>query len=177
MGIFSMSCSISGVPVGSSCQGVEPKNYTWVRKVRAVLKDGTVTEIGFYTDYGSIIVNDKEYKVIDKTMSPDEINHDGFIIIDKVYQMLLENQDYYDYIEGENLYQLIKDRGCKVGLGLIQKYIHNQYITITVPEMKDNFISPVVEGSDEIYLFTDPDVCKENYEEIDKIVSLFISYF
>lgn len=180
MGIFTLYDSIVGNPSGVACVGVDPKNYKWMDDVRAVLKDGTVTDVGFYDYYGRVVVNGKEYPVIDISEDTvDDEEHSGFIIIDKVYQILKDNVEYQAFIEKTNLYQAIKNHGWKSGVGLLERYICEQQVIVTTPENKDKdkYSGYMVTGSPESYMFIDPDVSSDNYERIDELISLLIDNY
>lgn len=178
MGIFTLYDSIVGNPTGVACIGVDPKNYKWMDDVRAVLKDGTVTDVGFYDYYGRVVVNGKEYPVIDISEDTvDDEEHSGFIIIDKVYQILKDNVEYQAFIEKTNLYQAIKNHGWKSGVGLLERYIGEQQVIVTTPLKKGKYSRAMVTDSPESYMFIDPDVSSDNYERIDELISLLIDNY
>jgi hypothetical protein len=177
MGNFTLYDSIVGNPSGVACIGVDPKNYKWMDDVRAVLKDGTVTDVGFYDYYGRVVVNGKEYPVIDSSLSADHEEHSGFIIIDKVYQILKDNVEYDAFIKKTNLYDAIKDYKWKSGVGLLERYIHHQEVIVTTPLKKEKYSRAMVTNSPESYMFIDPDVSSDNYERIDELISLLIDNY
>ena len=177
MGCFSLYDSIVGNPSGVTCVDVNPENYKWMNEVRAVLRDGTVTDVGFYDNYGRVVVDGKEYPVIDSSLSADHEEHSGFILNDKVYQILKENVEYKAFTKKTNLYEAIKNHGWKSGIGLLEKYIGHQDVVVTTPENKDKYFGSMITGSPESYMFLNPDVSPDNYDRIDELISLLIDNY
>jgi len=172
MGCFTLYDCVVGNPCGITCLNLsreKMKYYDWMNVVRVILKDGSVTDIGFYDDYGRVFVDGKEYKVADITSDLTEIEHDGIIIIDKVYEILSSFKEFPTFISENNLYDKIISKGWQPNLGNMKKYIFSQHIMVVPEENKNDYSACVVDGSPESIMFYDPDVCPENYDRVEEL--------
>jgi hypothetical protein len=87
------------------------QKYNWNHKVRVVLKNGKVTNIGSYNFYGDVILkNNKKYNVcIMNLNSPDSNGRvfDGFLINNITYKYLLKNPLFKKISKKINLFEMI----------------------------------------------------------------------
>jgi len=83
----------------------EIERLRWLKSVRIIKKDGVVIGPEDYQGYPSVQVGNRYLRLIDPSMSYHE-EHDGLLVIDKVYQMLLEHPDFNTE---KNLYELLKN--------------------------------------------------------------------
>lgn len=173
MGIFTVYCSVTGIPLDVVCDlpEEEAKFYQWCRPV-VVLKDGSVTEPGYYDSYGRVIVDDKTYKVIGYDME-EEIEHDGIAITQKTYE-IMKPMIEVEFSEKDNLYQKILKNRYTNRIGMISDYIECQQIIITTEDKKDKYLKPVIHGSRDSLDFRDPGTCPENFCRMDDLCSFII---
>jgi hypothetical protein len=173
MGIFTVYCAVTGVPLEVVCDLPEEdkKKYQWCRPV-VVLEDGSVTEPGYYDSYGRVIVNNKTYKVIGYDME-EEIEHDGIAISQKTYEIMKPTIEQC-FGENDNLYQKILKNRHKDKIGMIEKYVGSQQIIITTEDKKNNYHGCVVDGTKESLEFQNPDTCQENFCRMDDLCSFIL---
>ena len=93
--------------------------YEWHNKVRVILKDGSISDIGHYNGEGSVYIgNEKkglldffskriEYWVVDSNTINYNDEYDGFLINNYVYSLLLKNKNYKKCTKNKNLYELL----------------------------------------------------------------------
>lgn len=173
MGIFTVYCSVTGIPLEVYCdlpEG-EAEKYQWCRPV-VVLKDGSVTEPGHYDGYGRVVVNGKTYKVIGYDME-EEIEHDGIAITQRTCE-IMKPMIEADFGQHDNLYYKILKNRYTYRIGTISDYISCQQIVITTEENKDKYSNPVIHGSKESLEFRDPSTCPENFCRMDDLCSFII---
>lgn len=186
MGFFLLYDCLTGNPIKVNVIGAKKseaiKKYFWQNVVRLVKKDGSVTDIGYYDGCGNIVVNGETFKGFSPDLCVDEIEHDGIVIIDSVYQILINDVEYNNFIKGKNLYEELVKWSWKHGLGPMDKYMDSQEFTIISKEFDEEFKhhqegSYCSETSKDIYMFIDPKVCEENQELIGEYVSLFTDQY
>ena len=119
MGYFTIYDPIIGNPGiingGMEYFSKEIKNskqkYNWNHKVRVVLKNGKVTNIGSYNFYGDVILkNNKKYNVyIEDLKFPDSNGRffDGFLINNITYKYLLKHPLFKKISQKINLFEMI----------------------------------------------------------------------
>lgn len=177
MGVFTLFDCICGNPVEIFNHDINEEefesSYNWMNSVRVVLKDGSVIEPGTYDSYGKVMVNDKFYNVSDNSIGYEE-HHEGLVILDKTYDIMIKNPEYPNFIKNHNLYEVISKRGWKHGIGTMGKYIECQTVCVVSEMKKDQVFCPVVDGYPESYEFLNPDICPENKERIDEFICLLI---
>ena len=77
--------------------------FSWQGRVRAVLKSGNVTPIGYYDGYGRIEVGNNKYN-LDVRVGRGVGSGDAFMITDYVYQKIIDHEKYH---YGMNLYTML----------------------------------------------------------------------
>jgi hypothetical protein len=128
MGIFTVYDILTGNPGYIRAEHINKKLYSWQNKVRAVLENGSVSKIGEYNLEGTILCKGtkksafnlfpkkEEYQVIDGNMIDyktfdgylfEDWKNDGFLINNKVYNMLKKHKNYKKCIKDKNLYELL----------------------------------------------------------------------
>ena len=119
MGYFTIFDPIIGNPGiingGMEYFSKEIKNskqkYNWNHKVRVVLKNGKVTNIGSYNFYGDVILkNNKKYNVyVEDLKFPDSSGRffDGFLINNITYKYLLKHPLFKKLSQKINLFEMI----------------------------------------------------------------------
>ncbi len=93
------------------------KELQWLMSVRVVLKNGKISDVGYYNGDGSVIVKKKSllsyfcYNKYDVTDIKKQsfYDADGFIILNKTYEMLNSHKDYKEVIKNKNLFTLLKE--------------------------------------------------------------------
>ena len=182
MGFFLLYDCLTGNPIKANTLGIEKieaiKKYYWQNMVRLVKKDGSVTDIGFYTGYGTVVINEEEFKGFSPDLCADEVEHDGIVILDRVYQILINDVEYKNFIEGKNLYQELIKWSWKHGLGDMHKYMNSQEFIIISKDFDEKFQhylpeSYCSETNKDIYMFIDPKICEDNKERIEEHISFF----
>ena len=176
MGFTTVHCAVTGVPLKVEFVNLseeDKKKYQWCHQSVVVLKDGSVTEPGYYDSYGRVIVNNKTYKVIGYGMSEKEVQHDGIAIAQKTYEIMKPTiKDCFG--ENDNLYQKILKNRHKYKIGMIQDCIGSQKIIITTEDEKNNYHYSVVDGTKESLEFQNPDTCQENFCRMDDLCSFIL---
>lgn len=81
--------------------------YQWHHKVRVVLPDGKVTQLGKYDNYGNVVVNNQKYFISNLDIFDDKPK-DGVMIHDTTYQYLQKNPLYKKCLHDPNLYKMIQ---------------------------------------------------------------------
>ena len=122
--------------------------YEWHNKVRVILKDGSISDIGHYNGEGSVYIgNEKkglldffskriEYWVVDSNTIYYNDEYDGFLINNYVYSLLLKNKNYKKCTKNKNLYELLLSYIPKKKKSLSTNLIGIQQIYI--PENNNN---------------------------------------
>ena len=182
MGVFELYDCLSGNPIKVDIVGINKaeaiKKYYWQNIVRLIKKDGSVTDIGHYDGYGNVIINDEKFKGFSPDLCADEIEHDGIVIIDRVYEILINDVEFKSFMKGKNLYQELVKWSWKHGLGRMHDYMDSQEFVIISKDFDEEFKrhtegSYCSESSKDIYMFIDPKVSEDNKERIEEHVSLF----
>ena len=165
------------------------KLYEWNNKVRVILKDGSVSDIGHYNGEGSVYMGKekkylfdfflkrKEYWVVDSDTINFNNEYDGFLINDYVYNLLLKNKNYKKCIKNKNLYELLLSYIPKKKKSLSTNLIGMQQIYI--PE-NDNNNSDSKFIKKNIWTLTNPNLstidAKKNKKRIEKIIDNFFTF-
>ena len=146
--------------------------FSWQGRVRAVLKSGNVTPIGYYDGYGRIEVGNNKYN-LDEKVGRGVGSGDAFMITDYVYQKIIDHKKYYSEM---NLYTMLlnnsrfTDRETKI-LGY-----KDELIELSVFRLNPNR-SKIIFGEDDWY-YTDPrretDKGKKSKERIERLVNEFM---
>lgn len=189
MGIFTIYDILTGNPGAiHNLTGENKKIYGWNEKVRAVLKDGSVSKIGHYEYNGDVVYKDTKKSVFDLfpkehriAVIDDEIydyDADGFLLNNKVYNLLKKNKKFKKCTKKKNLYQLLdkfiikNNKKLNTNLsGMQQTYIPEN----NKDENKDDkFIKK------RLWMLVDPDLDtkdgKRNKERINKIINNFLEF-
>ena len=184
MGIFTIFDALTGNPGEISSVGIVDntfkKKYDWHNKgVRAILKDGTITDKGHYDSYGKVVVGDNNYKVINTWDHFDytEEEHDGFMLLESIYQLLISNPKYSELAEDYNLYNNLKTFYNHIWLKPVDKFIHNQVVLVTSKAENENYSNSVCDTVNS-WPFTDPDnrqFGRKNRKRILEIIDYFLS--
>lgn len=168
---------ISGNPTHVYIENVrDPSVYKWQEKVRAVMKDGTVSKIGYDDGYGNVAIDrphpgKKEYFV-------NPAYDDGRVISDFVYQLLLSQMEKSCR---KNLFEMLKKFDeLNPNRGPISRFYYHQDIYIDGGKHDDNndYNTSYTSDSDN-WVFIDPSTQKgrRNYERINGLVNRFLDYF
>ena len=182
MGVFELYDCLTGNPIKVDIVGINKaeviKKYHWQNIVRLVKKDGSVTDIGYYDGCGNVMVNGEKFKGFSPYLRTDEVEHDGIVIIDRVYQILINDVEFESFMRGKNLYQELIKWSWKHGLGRMHNYMDSQEFVIISEHFDEKFKghlegSYCSESSKDIYMFIDPKVSEDNRERIEEHVSLF----
>jgi len=146
--------------------------FSWQGRVRAVLKSGNVTPIGYYDGYGRIEVGNNKYN-LDEKVGRGVGSGDAFMITDYVYQKIIDHKKYYSEM---NLYTMLlnnsrfTDRETKI-LGY-----KDELIELSVFRLNPNRSKIIFEEDD--WYYTDPrretDKGKKSKERIERLVNEFM---
>lgn len=155
----------------------ESERLRWLRKVRIVRKNGDISEVIDYDGYTTIRVENNEVRLIDPSISFNE-DHDGILLIDKVYQMIIDNPNFNSQ---RNLYELLKNFCWRSDIGLIDDFcpdIGHSDLLVCPPEERERYtFSNILTPVDECYYeLVDPELCIENTEDLRMIVEEFVIF-
>lgn len=184
MGVFTVYDALTGNPGVIANDGVPDelfeKKYKWHNNgARVVLKDGTITEEGYYDSYGRVIVNERAYGVINTW---DQFNYtddeyDGFMLLEPVYQLLISHPKYNELPDNFNLYLDLKTFYNHIWLRPLSGLLHSQTVTVI---SKDNLHKyrglPVVCDTIKSWPFTDPDSTRFGRKNKKRMLDI-IDYF
>jgi len=164
---------------------INPDPFAWIIKLRAILKDGQISNIGYCDGDGYFVLDDKsffsyfsskKYKITDM-QKKKYLDGDCFVILDKTYNLLKSNKKFNDCIKNKNLYTLLEDfnNSNKKKTGPPSNYTSSQYIYYDPTFLNEDSIL-----KKDIWAFTDPDINSKdgikNKKRIEKIINLFIKY-
>ena len=183
MGQWTTFCILSGNPTNLS-NSTNNNKYKWQEKVRVILKNGNITNIGkcnlggeftFDTKNKSLFsfLGKKEgYRVADSStlfLFNETFNAQGFVISDLVYKYLKKNKSFNECIKNKNLFELLKAFIPKNKL--LSKYVGNQNVFIdnkdrTSKKYLWQLISPESKTKEGV----------KNKKRIEKIINNFIKF-
>ena len=150
MGQWTTFCILSGNPSNLLYDSNNHK-YKWQEKVRVILKDGSITDIGKCDIEGTFTLDSKsksifsffskkgEYRVADSAtlfLLNDSFDAQGFIISDLVYKYLKKNKNFNKCTKNKNLFELLKSFIPKNKL--LSKYVGIQ--TVTINNENSNYV-------------------------------------
>lgn len=163
--------------------------YEWNNKVRVILKDGSVSDIGYYNGEGSVYIGKekkhlsdffskrKEYWVADSDTINYNYEYDGFLMNNYVYNKLLMNKNYKKCTKDKNLYELLLSYIPKKKKSLSTNLLGMQQIYI--PENDDNNSDSkfIIKN---IWTLTNPNLStihgKKNEKRIETIIENFLNF-
>ena len=163
--------------------------YEWNNKVRVILKDGSVSDIGYYNGEGSVYIGKekkhlsdffskgKEYWVVDSDTINFNNEYDGFLMNNYVYNKLLINKNYKKCTKDKNLYELLLSYIPKKKKSLSTNLLGMQQIYI--PENDDNNSDSkfIIKN---IWTLTNPNLStihgKKNEKRIETIIENFLNF-
>jgi predicted DNA-binding WGR domain protein len=183
MGYFTIYCILTGAPGIVRIFDVDKRKYKWNNSVRAILKNGNVSDIGTYDYYGNVVIKGKKKSTFDLfpkeekySVSDEVINFsetDGYLINALVYKMLMKNKCFKECIKGKNLYNLL------------YKFIKNNKLRTNFAGVQEIIIKDEYYEFDDIlkknlWLLTNPESKTKNgirnKTRIDKIISNFTKF-
>lgn len=149
----------------------------WLNDVKVLYKNGNVSDTIKYDGYTNIRIGNNDVRLIDPSISFDE-EHDGMIIIDKVYQILIDNPNFN---RQRNLYELLKIFCWRSEFSLIGDYcpdVGHSDLLVCLPSERERYtFSNVVTSADECYYeLVDPEMSIENTEVLGMIVEEFVTF-
>ena len=163
--------------------------YEWHNKVRVILKDGSVSDIGHYNGEGSVYIGKekkylfdffskgKEYWVVDSDTINFNNEYDGFLMNNYVYSLLLKNKNYKKCTKDKSLYELLLSHIPKKKKSLSTNLLGIQQIYI--PE-NDNNNSDSKLITKNIWTLTNPKLStndgKKNKKRIETIIENFLTF-
>jgi predicted DNA-binding WGR domain protein len=186
MGQWTTYCILSGNP-SHLLYDSNSNNYKWQEKVRVVLKDGSITDIGKCDIGGTFTLDSKkksifsffskkgEYRVADSAvlfLLNDSFDAQGFIISDLVYKYLKKNKNFNKCTKNKNLFELLKSFIPKNKL--LSKYVGFQTVII------DNENSNYIKYKKYLWQLVNPDSKlkdgKQNKKRIQQIINNFVKF-
>ena len=147
----------------------------WLNDVKVLYKNGNVSDTIKYDGYTNIRIGNNDVRLIDPSISFDD-NHDGLLIIDKVYQMIIDNPNFNSET---NLYSHLKNYRWRSDFGLLEDFcqdIGHSDVVVCPPEERYTFTN-VVTTTDECYFeLINPESSIENTELLGMIVEEFVIF-
>lgn len=151
------------------------KLFSWHNSVRAILKDGTITDKGTYDMEGNVVIKKKKllfnsttrYVVSDS--STDWLENDGYLILDITYKYLVKHPQFKKCIKNNNLYTLLTNTSTSINappflyVGTQQIYINDGNNSISDKD-KWAFTNPGLKTPDGL----------KNKKRINNIINSFI---
>ena len=163
--------------------------YEWNNKVRVILKDGSVSDIGYYNGEGSVYIgekkkyffdfyfNGKEYWVADSDTINFNNEYDGFLMNNYVYSLLLKNKNYKKCTKNKNLYELLLSHIPKKKKSLSTNLLGIQQIYVPDND-NNNYDSKLIIKN--IWTLTNPKLSTKdgikNKKRIETIIENFLNF-
>lgn len=190
MGIFTVYCVLSGIPgYISQHENYNKKKYGWHEKVRAVMNNGSISNIGSYDMDGYVRIQHSKKSFLDLFPKKDEISvmdyfmyelqiyGDAFLINNEVYNMIKKHKDYKKCIKNKNLYNLLLEFYKKTTKNMVPNFVGMQEIYI--PDKNDNSDDGKYIKKD-LWKLTDPDLKTKdglkNKKRINSIINKFVKF-
>ena len=190
MGIFTVYCVLSGTPgYISQHKNYNKKIYGWHQNVRAVLKDGSISNIGSFDMDGYVRIQHtkkslldlfpkkEEISVMDYFMHELQIDADAFLINNKVYNLIKKHKDYTKCIKNKNLFNLLLEFYYKTNKNMVPSFVGMQQFYI--PDKNNNSDDSKFIKKD-LWKLTDPDLKTKdglkNKKRIDSIINKFVKF-
>ena len=185
MGVFTVYDALTGNPGVISNDGLPEelfkKKYGWHNNgARVVLKDGSITEEGYYDSYGRVIVNERAYGVINTWDQFDytDDEHDGFMLLESVYQLLISHPKYSELPDDFNLYSNLKTFINHIWLKPLDKITDSQTVVVISKDLIENYRgTEVVCDTVNSWPFTDPESTRfgrKNKKRMLEIIEYFL---
>ena len=155
----------------------EAEKMKWLKSVRIVKKDGVVIGPIDYQGYTTIHLENNYLRLIDASTSYEE-EHDCLLVIEKVYQMLLEHPDFNTT---RNLYDLLKNYQWRSEFCLLDDFCQEVgYCDVVVcPEREREryaFQNVITLETECYFELTDPEQSIDNSEELVLTVEDFVIF-
>jgi len=191
MGQFTTFCILSGNPCYITHIGDEfnEKDYKWQEKVRVILKDGSITDIGTCNLEGTFTLDSKnksffsffskkgEYRVAGSHtlfLLDESFEAQGLIISDIVYKYLKKNKNFNKCTKNKNLFELFKSFVPKNKL--LSNYVGDQNVMIYNKNKNSNYIT----SKKYLWQLVNPEFKikdgKQNKKRIQQIINNFIKF-
>ena len=163
--------------------------YEWHNKVRVILKDGSISDIGHYNGEGSVYIGKekkylfdffskgKEYWVVDSDTINFNNEYDGFLMNNYVYSLLLKNKNYKKCTKDKSLYELLLSHIPKKKKSLSTNLLGIQQIYIPDND-NNNYDSKLIIKN--IWTLTNPKLSTKdgikNKKRIETIIENFLNF-
>ena len=163
--------------------------YEWHNKVRVILKDGSISDIGYYNGEGSVYIGKekkylfdffskrKEYWVADSDTINFNYEYDGFLMNNYVYNKLLTNKNYKKCTKDKNLYELLLSYIPKKKKSLSTNLLGIQQIYIPENDNNNSDSKFIIKN---IWTLTNPNLStidgKKNKKRIETIIENFLNF-
>ena len=163
--------------------------YEWHNKVRVILKDGSISDIGYYNGEGSVYIGKekkylfdffskrKEYWVVDSDTINFNNEYDGFLMNNYVYNKLLTNKNYKKCTKDKNLYELLLSYIPKKKKSLSTNLLGIQQIYIPENDNNNSDSKFIIKN---IWTLTNPNLStidgKKNKKRIETIIENFLNF-
>ena len=191
MGQFTTFCILSGNPCYITHIGDEfnEKDYKWQEKVRVILKDGSITDIGTCNLEGTFTLDSKnksffsffskkgEYRVAGSHtlfLLDESFEAQGLIISDIVYKYLKKNKNFNKCTKKKYLFKLFKSFVPKNKL--LSNYVGDQNVMIYNKNKNSNYIT----SKKYLWQLVNPESKskdgKQNKKRIIQIINNFIKF-
>ena len=146
--------------------------FSWQGRVRAVLKSGNVTPIGYYDGYGRIEVGNNKYN-LDAKVGRGVGSGEAFMITDYVYQKIIDHRKYYSEM---NLYTMLLNNSRFTDREIKFLGYKDELTELSMFRLNPNR-SKIIIGEDDWY-YMDPrretDKGKKSKERIERLVNDFM---
>ena len=145
------------------------KKYDWMNRVKVVYKNGKIsTKTGFYNGSGKVVFKEggifisEESDAVSDQYSDGIYDYDGYIILDKTYNMLKKHKSF-GCLKDKNLFDLLKKFYSKNKKNMFYDFGEQ---TIYIDGIE----------KDKIWQLENPDKNLKNRQRIEKIIDNFYNF-
>ena len=151
----------------------EKEKFDWSSDCVFVDKKGKVTPTR-YGGYSTVSVDGKSSRLLDPSCHFED-EHDGLLVINDVYQLLLSSDNYH-LIEKKNLYNLLKKFSWRSRHFHLAKFFEVGCVDLVVAKEEDRqwLTNCITEEHEYFWCLSDPKTCERNKKRMEMIVEDFI---